>query len=282
MSIRIITDSGSDISQEEAKKYNITVLPLKTFFGEQEYIDGVTMSHSEFYEKLIETDLMPTTSQVSPFEYESVFQEIEGTEDVIICITLSSKLSGCFQSAQIAAEDYKDKIFLVDSENACVGERILVEYAIKLREQGLSAEAIYSELQEKKKKIQLVALLDTLEYLKKGGRISPLVATAGNLLSIKPVITVVEGEVALVGKARGSKAGNNKLSEVIESCGGINFDMPYFLAYSGLSDTMIKKYISDFDYMYKEHVDDLPIGTVGCVIGTHVGPGAIAVAFFSK
>lgn len=281
MNIRIVTDSGSDITQEEAKKMNIKVLPLKTFFGETEYVDGFTMSHTEFYEKLIETDIMPKTSQVNAYEYENEFKTLEGTDDVIICITLSSKLSGCHQSALIAAEEFEGRVFVVDSENASVGQRLLVLHALRLLDAGMNdAKNIVKILEEDKKKIKLVALLDTLEYLKKGGRISAAAATVGTFLSIKPVITLKDGAVEMLGKARGSKAGNNKLSETITECGGINFDMPYGIAYSGLSDHLLKKYIADFEYIYKDHVSELPIHTVGCVIGTHVGPGGIVVAFF--
>ncbi|MBQ5806367.1 MAG: DegV family protein, partial [Lachnospiraceae bacterium] len=173
-------------------------------------------------------------------------------------------------------------IFVVDSESVCVGERILIQLGLKLRDQGLSAAEIAAELDLQKKHVRVLALLDTLEYLKKGGRISAAVAFAGNLLSIKPVIAIENGEVSLVGKARGSKKGNNLLRELITNCGGINFDKPFALAYSGLSDRLLQKYIEDSSEIWSSHTETLPISTVGCTIGTHAGPGAVAVAFFEN
>lgn len=282
MSIRIICDSASDISKEMAEKWNVTVLPIKTIFGEEEYLDGVNMTHQEFFEKLIETDELPTTSQIAPYDYEQVFKEIVEAGDTAICITLSSKLSGCNQSAHIAGDDYPENIFIVDSENVCIGEQILVELAVKLRDEGKSAKEITEILNKEKKNIRLIALLDTLEYLKKGGRISGAAAFAGTLLSIKPVIGVENGEVTMLGKARGSKNANNMLMSLIEKEGGINFDKPYSLAYSGLSDQLLQKYIVDSARIYEGKTEHLPICTIGSTIGTHAGPGAIAAAFFVK
>ena len=282
MAVQFIIDSASDILPAEAKELGITHLPLKVLFGEEEYSDAVDLTHREFYEKLIESDTLPTTSQVTPIAFESAYKKIEEAGDTAVVITISSKLSGTYQSAMIAAEDFEGSVFVVDSENVCIGERILLKRGLELREQGLSADEIAAQLDEEKHQIRLIALLDTLEYLKKGGRISATVAFAGNLLSIKPVIAVEKGEVALVGKARGSKKGNNLLRELIINCGGINFDKPVALAYSGLSDELLKKYIADSEEIWNGHGDELPITTVGCTIGTHVGPGAIAVAFFEN
>ncbi len=279
MSIRIITDSGSDIVPELAKELNVEVIPLKTYFGEEEYIDGVTLNHTQFFEKLIETDVFPTTSQVTPFEYDEKFAEVAAAGDTAIVITVSSKLSGCYSSANIAAADY-DSIYIVDSLNVTVGQRLLVELAVRMREEGVGAEDLVEILNREKKNIRVVALLDTLEYLKKGGRISAAAAMAGTLLSIKPVVAVVDGEVVMMGKARGSKKGNNILNQLIEKEGGINFGAPYGVAYSGLSDTLLKKYLKDSLPIYEGKVDHIPVTTIGCVIGTHVGPGAIAASFF--
>lgn len=280
MSVRIICDSASDMTKEIAQKWDVTVLPLKTIFGDKEYLDGVTMSHQEFFEKLIETDELPTTSQIAPYEYEEVFKEMVEAGDTVVCITLSSKLSGCNQSAHIAAEDYAEKIFIVDSENVCVGEQILVEMAVNLRNEGKSAQEIAEILNEEKKNIRLIALLDTLEYLKKGGRISTAAAFAGTLLSIKPVIGIENGEVTILGKARGSKNGHNMLMNLVEKEGGINFNKPCSLAYSGLSDALLQKYIVDSAKLYEGKNEQMPICTIGSTIGTHAGPGAIAAAFF--
>ena len=280
MAIRIIADSGCDITQEEARELGIEILPIKTIFGETEYRDGIDLTHEEFFEKLIESDLLPTTSQISPFEYEQKYEEIKKDGDQAIVITLSSKLSGCFQSANIAAEDYEGIVFPVDSLSVTAGERILIEYAVRLREKGLQIQEIIEKLEEKKYKIRLIALLDTLEYLKKGGRISAAAAMAGALLSIKPVVAIENGEVTVLGKARGSKAGNNMLREMVNKEGVIDFSKPFALIYSGLSDELLQKYKKDNRDLFEDAVGDIQGYSLGCAIGTHIGPGAIGTAFF--
>lgn len=281
MSVKIIIDSACDLTKEQADALQTTFLPLKTIFGEEEFLDGITLSHRQFFEKLIESDCMPTTSQIPPHEYETVFQEVKESGDTAVVITLSSKLSGTYQSANIARDGYEDCIWLVDSENVCIGEQILVRYACRLRDAGASAAEIAAALDQRKKDIRVIALLDTLEYLKRGGRISGAAAFAGGLLSIKPVIAITDGEVAILGKARGSKNGNNMLREETVKCGGIDFSMPFSLAYSGLDDSLLQKYITDNASMWEGQVSELPISTIGSTIGTHAGPGAIAVAFFA-
>ena len=282
MSVRIITDSASDIYQSEALELNIDVLPLKTIFGTEEYRDGIDLSHEGFYHKLIESDVLPTTSQIPPFDYEEAFRAAVENGDDVVCITLSSKLSGCFQSATIAAEEFPGRVVVVDSLNVAIGQHCLIDLAVKARDAGKSAAEIGTILDKEKHNIRLVALLDTLEYLKKGGRISSTAALAGTLLNIKPVIAVEDGAVAILGKARGSKNGGNMLMSQVEKAGGIDFSKPYWLAYTGLSDALLNKYIEDSSSLYKNKTDYLPVHTIGSTIGTHVGPGAIAVAFFGN
>lgn len=280
MSIRIIVDSASDMSGKESEY--LKVLPLTVTFGETQYLDGVTLTPTEFYEKLIESDILPVTSQVPPYDFEQAIEEVLSAGDTPIVITLSSKLSGTYNSARIAATSFDEKVYLVDSENVCIGERILVEYAIRMIEEGKNAEEIVEALEKAKKNICLVALLDTLEYLRKGGRISNVTGFVGGMLSIKPVIGVVNGEIATLGKARGSKNANNLLTEQIKEAGGIDFEMPYAVAYSGLDDSLIKKYVKDHEAVWKPYTDELTLRIVGSTIGTHAGPGAIAVAYFKK
>ncbi len=282
MGIKFMIDSASDILPSEAEELGVVHLPLTVMFGEETYRDAVDLTHEEFYEKLVEGDTFPTTSQMNPSGFEDAIRPVVEAGDTAIIITVSGKLSGTYQSAMIAADEFEGKVFVVDSENVCVGERLLLYRGLELRYQGLSAAEIVDKLNEEKKNIRLLALLDTLEYLKKGGRISSAVAFAGNLLSIKPVISVVEGEIVMLGKARGSKQGNNLLRELTTRGNGVDFDKPYALAYSGLSDKLLMKYIADSAELYTSHTDELPITTIGCVIGTHAGPGAIAVAFFEK
>ena len=280
MSIHIITDSASDISASERE--NLTVLPMTITFGETEYQDGVTLTHRQFYEMLVESDSLPVTSQIPPFIFEEAMGRIVHNGDTAIVVTISGKLSGTWQSAMTAAAAFGDSVYVVDSENVTIGEHILVNYAFELIDRGMNAAEIVAELNLAKKRIHLVALLDTLEYLKKGGRVSSAVAFAAGVLSIKPVIAIQDGEVVMLGKARGSKQANNLIAEQIQKAGSIDFSMPYLHGYTGLSDALIQKYIEDNAPLWKNETDRLPVGSVGGTIGTHTGPGAIAVAWFSK
>ena len=279
MSIRIITDSASDLLPPHRPE--VTVLPMTITFGTEEFQDGVNLTHHQFYEKLIEGEDLPTTSQIAPAQFEEAFRAAVEAGETVVAVVLSAKLSGTYQSACIAAEEFPGKVFVVDSANATIGERILVERGLELMDQGLEAAAIAAKLEEEKGDIRLVALLDTLEYLKRGGRVSASVALVGGLLAIKPVVAVQEGEVVVLGKARGSKNGNNLLIQEIQKT-GVDFSRPYKLGYAGLNDSLLQKYIADSAALWEGHTDSLPTGTVGGTIGTHVGPGAIAVAFFRK
>lgn len=278
MSVKIIVDSTNDLCKSSKDK--IITVPVTIRFGNTEYIDGVDINTTEFYEKLIENDVLPTTSQPTPDSFEKIFSSIKENGDEAVVITIASDLSGTFQSANIAAEDYKDCIYIVDSKSATIGGGILAEYALRLIEEGKSAKEIYEELMRVKDKICIIALLDTLEYLKKGGRISATAAIAGSLLNIKPVINVIDGVINTLGKARGSKQGNNLLVKEIQQAGGVDFSMPLLLGYTGLSDVLLKKYIEDSSYLWEDSIDSLESTVIGSAIGTHAGPGAVAVAFF--
>lgn len=280
--IKIIVDSASDVEQDEADELGISLIPMKVRFGDEEYSDGINLTHKEFFEKLIESAELPQTSQINEYSWEEKFKELTADGSEVIAITISSKLSGTYSSAVKAAKKFGGKIYVVDSMEACIGERILLQYAIRLVKEGRSATEIFKELNEKKSKIQLLAVLDTLKYLRKGGRISSVAAIAGEMLSIKPVVSVVKGEVKLVGKAIGSKKSNNLLNQLVEKCGGIDFDMPYVLGFSGLSDDYLQKYLNDSERLWKGKAEFIPFYMIGSTIGTHVGPNAIAVAFFAK
>lgn len=282
MAIQLIIDSASDIPVSYAKEHNLTYLPLPVTIGEKQYLSGVDITPQEFYEILIESDCLPVTSQVSPFGYEQAFRAAIAQGDTPVAITLSSKLSGTYQSACIAAANFDGKAFVVDSRNVSLGEAILVYYAERLIAQGLSPQQLIEALDRMKQKIKVIALLDTLEYLKKGGRIPAAVAAIGGLLSIKPVIAITDGAVQLIGKARGSKQGNNLLNEMIASSRGVDFSLPLTLGFSGISDALLQKYITDSRSLWESHIDQLPVLSIGATIGTHAGPGAIGVAFFEQ
>ena len=280
MSVKIISDSACDlpVAQDGA----LRILPMKISFGEDIFLDGVDLSHSMFYEKLIECSSLPTTSLIPPYEFEQAFAQVAAAGDTAVAVTLSQKLSGTYQSAVIAAQPYEGSVVVVDSQSVSVGQKILVCYAQRLAEAGLDARVIADKLEAEKRRVCVLALLDTLEYLKAGGRISKTVAFAGEMFHIKPVVALRDGEVALIGKARGSKNSNNLLKELIRAKGGIDFDYPVALGYTGLNDNMLQKYIADSRELWQAHAETLPVGSIGGTIGTHAGPGAIAVAFFAR
>ena len=278
MNVKIIIDSTADVTP--AVRAKCTVVPLTVRFGDTEYIDGVTITHQKFYEMLIESDTLPTTSQPTPDAFAQEFRKVAEAGDKAVVLTISSMLSGTYQSACIAAMDYPDSVYVVDSRSVTIGSGILAQLAVELAEQGRTAEEIVEILSEQRDNVCLIAMLDTLEYLKKGGRISKAVAFAGDLLSIKPVISVPDGQIHILGKARGSKQGNNLLVREIQKAGGVEFSKPCLLGYTGLNDDLLQKYVRDSAELWEGHVDLLYTAHIGSVIGTHAGPGAIAVAFF--
>ena len=280
MSVRIVVDSTADMPEDVLAK--VSVVPLTVHFGEQEYIDGVTIHHKQFYEMLVETDVLPTTSQPSPEAFAQVFRQASEAGEQVVALTVSSKLSGTCQSAMIAAADFPGSVWVVDTKTVAIGCGILAELAVRLKEEGLSAVEIVARLEEEREKIRVIALLDTLEYLKKGGRISKTVAFAGGRLSIKPVVTIQDGEINILGKTRGSKQGNNLLVTEIQKAGGVDFTKPLMLGYTGLSDALLEKYVLDSGALWDGHGECIRSTPICSVIGTHAGPGAIAVAFFKQ
>ena len=287
MTVRIITDSASDITAADiaaAGNPALTVLPLSVTFGDNTYADGVDLTHRRFYELLVEGDDLPMTGQVNPYAFEQAISSAREAGEEVVVITLSGKLSGTNASAMTAAAAFEDGVYVVDSKSVTVGERILVDYALRLVGEGLGAADIACALEQAREDVHVVGLLDTLEFLRRGGRIPASAAALGKLLSIKPVITITDGVVELLGKARGSKNGRNLLTQQVEAAGGIDFSMPIELAYAGLDDALLRKYVEDSRHIWEGHVelDDLPVHTVGATIGTHVGPGAIALAFFKQ
>ena len=279
MSTRIIVDSTTDLLPEVRAR--VGVVPLTVHFGEEEFLDGVTIDHRRFYEKLVETDVHPTTSQATPAAFMAEYEKVREAGDSAVVITLSARLSGTYQSAVIAAGEFEN-IYVVDSGSVAIGTAVLTELALQYLDAGMEAKEIAARLEVEKKRILIVALLDTLEYLKKGGRISKTVAFAGAVLNIKPVISVYSGEILMLGKARGSKMGNNLLEQEIEKSGGVDFSAPVLLGYTGLSDILLQKYIKDSRRLWEQGLNEVRYTTIGSVIGTHAGPGAIAVAFFKK
>lgn len=276
--VKIIVDSTADMIPE--LKARVRQVPLTVTFGDKEYIDGVTIDHKRFYEMLIESDTLPTTSQATPDGFITAIEEVLNEGDEAVIITLSSKLSGTYQSAVIAASEYEGRVYAVDSRSVAIGTGILAELALNAAENGKSAREIAEMLEKQRERVRVIALLDTLEYLKRGGRISKTTAFAGGLLSIKPVVELRDGAVEILGKARGSKQGNNLLIKEIEQSGGVDFSMPLLLGYTGLSDALLQKYIEDSAELWQGNIEELHTTAVSSVVGTHTGPGVVAAAFF--
>ena len=280
MSVRIITDSASDMSPAEHPA--LAVLPLSVTFGTDVYMDGIDIDHQRFYEMLVERDELPKTGQVNPYAFSQAIAEAREAGDEAVIITVGAKLSGTNQSARTAlAEAPGGDVYVVDSNNVTLGERVLVEYALRLVNEGRSAAQIAAAVEAVRDRVVVIGLLETLEYLVRGGRLSAAAGAVGTLLNVKPVVAVEDGLIVQLGKARGSKNGRNLLNQKVEKAGGVDFSMPLALGYTGLSNAVLKKYIEDSAALWAGHTEgELPVHTIGATIGTHVGPGAVAVAFF--
>lgn len=281
MSVKIIVDSASDIKVSFAEQQNIGFAPLRTILAGTEYRDGIDIVPDEFFEKLEANKEVARTSQVNVSEFAAMFEEAVRAGDDVIVITISSGLSGTCQSALVAAQDYPGRVYVIDSLSATAGEQVLIEQAIRRRGEGWTAAQIFEELDEMRKKARLFVTLETLEYLKRGGRISKTSAAVGGLLNIKPILTLNgEGKLETVGKARGVKMSHKMMNDSIRAAGGIDFRYPVVLTYAGdLADGAVTNYLEDSRDIFGDHIDQLTIGQLGCVIGTHSGPGAIVVSF---
>ena len=281
MGIRIMTDSGSDIKQKTADKWGITVLPLSVRFGDEEYFDDITLTADELYTRMANTGELPRTSQVPPYSYEEAFRKAVEAGDSVICICVSSALSGCYQSACIAAKEFGGKVSVVDSLNVCASQYVLVRYAEGLARMGKTHEEVIQRLERDKKRLHVIALVDTLEYAYKGGRLSLASKMAGSLLHVKPIITADEtGKVKILGKARGQKKAFSLFTELVKKTGGIDFSKPVCMAYSGLSDANMLEYMAQEASLFEGKEDKVYKMQFGATVGTYSGPDAFAIGYF--
>lgn len=279
MKVRIVVDSTADVTQEIREQ--LTVVPLCVSFGQETFVDGVTINHSEFYKKMAQSKELPTTSQPSPEAFAQVYEDAKNAGEEIVVLCLSAGLSGTYQSAMIAAQDYPENVYVVDTMQVANGLGVLAEYALQLAAQGKSAKEIAQAIEAERGNVQFFAMLDTLTNLQKGGRIPKSLAIAGTLLSLKPVLTIKEGVLETVGKARGIKQGYSLLNKEIETA-GIDFDKPFLLAYSGLTDEPIQKYLAAAGDVWQQGGKPVRQVPLCSVVGTHAGAGAVVVAFFGK
>ena len=279
--IRILTDSTADILPAEAAELGVELVPLKvTFEDGVTYRDGMDLTPTEFYDKLETCHELPTTSQPSPVDFLPHFEAAREAGDDIIAILLSGELSGTCQSARIAAETAEyDNIYVVDSMNATLGTQLLVHLALSLRAAGKTAAEIVSTLEQEKTRVRILAVVDNLKYFRKGGRLSGAEAFAGSVLGIKPLVTVRDGKVSLIGKARGLAGAYVQLFKILDSEGGIDTNMEFLIGFTG------RRKAADPVRQYVVSNMGLPEPTcthIGTVIGTHAGPGAAGIAYFAK
>jgi DegV family protein with EDD domain len=277
MAVRIITDTMCDVPKDMADRYSIRIMPLTVHFGDESYKDGIDITKEQFYNKLEASQNLPTTSQVPPIEFLDVFKtELEKGNDVI-CINGSSQMSGTYNSALLAKNQLEsDKIFVIDSEGVTMGAGMLSIKAARLAEQGVSTEDIVNEIRESVNRMKYFYIVDTLKYLHKGGRISLSASVLGSILNIKPIITIKDGKLELIDKARGIKKALSATFDIIRDNGwtlenkvvGINHTIsPENFAL--LEEHLVKNY----------NVKEIIRGEVGSVVATHAGPGAVAMYF---
>ncbi len=279
MSIKIIIDSTTDASPRIIDRV-AAIVPTTIRFGDDEYTEGVDITNEKFYELMAKSSKLPTTSQPTPDAFMKAYEEAIADGSDVIVITISAKLSGTYQSAMLAAAEFSDKVHVVDGKSVAIGTCILVELAIRLIDEGKSVEEIITALEENRERISVIALLDTLDNLKKGGRISSAVAFAGAILNLKPVVCMHDGACVMLGKARGTRQGNSLLTAEIEKAGGIDYSLPVMLGYTGISDRLLMNYIEDSKAFWEGKVDPLEWTWVGGTVGTHLGAGVVAVTFF--
>lgn len=279
MAVQIITDSTCDITHAQAERMAIEIVPLKVIFGEDAYREGVDIDMEAFYGRLTGDKVQPTTSQPSPDDFLSAFARAKEAGDSVVVLLIASKLSGTLQSATIAKDmcGYAD-IHIVDTLTTITGLRLLVEYACRMRDEGQSALRIVQTIEEAKGRVRLYAVVDTLEYLWRGGRLSRTAAVVGSLLSLKPILSLRDGKLSVLSKARGLNAAYGKIVEVLRGERGVDPSCPVYFGYT-MTD---EKCVALQGRVHKElgyRGDAVP---VGCVVGAHAGPGACVVTYLVR
>lgn len=277
--IRIMTDSTCDLPIAKLNDLNVEVIPLEVHFGGEAFRDGVDITNEEFYCKLSHVEELPSTSQVNPDTFVERFQARVNRGDQVVGVFLSSAMSGTYQSAVIAKDIIgSQEIHLVDSGVVTFALGLLVEQAARLRDEGLSAPEIAQAVSELSQRVRILAMVDTLKYLKMGGRISAATAIVGGLLGITPIIAIKNGLVEAVGKARGRKAAFQWMAKQMES------EMPDFSLPVAFGSSNAPDALAECEMFFKEIIGDTPYieCQIGSVVGAHAGPGAAGIAYFTK
>lgn len=277
--IRILVDSAADYTLEELKAKNIEMVPLTVTLEDKTYLDVIELERNHFYEMLASTENFPKTSQPSPRFFENVFKDAKKKGDDVICVLLSSGLSGTCQSAHLAKNmvDY-DNIYIIDSLSATIAIKIMADYADKLRKLNVPVGTIVEKVEEMKLRTKIFAAIDTLEYLQKGGRISKAAAAIGSLANLKPIITVTEeGTIAIPAKCIGRNKAIATILKLVEEH-PIDPEFPVYPIYTyGIenSEKLIAK-------CAKESISCAAIQQVGSTIGAHIGAGAYGLIYVTK
>ena len=276
--IKFLLDTSSDFTVEEVKEKGMNLVPLHITLGEADYKDAYDLTKDAFYELLTTNEEFPKTSQPTPQDFVDAFEDAKEKGDELICILLSSRLSGTFQSATLAKSIVEyDNIHLVDSLGATHMIRIMVEYAQDLAAEGKGAKEIVEALEEMKSKIKVLAVVDTLEYLCKGGRVSKTTAAIGEAAKVKPMITVANGEVAVIGKSLGKNKAIGNLLKALGECEVDERFPVYSVSTLGTENCEVfEKRLTDAGYSFRERLQ------IGATIGTHVGPGVFGMIFVTK
>ncbi len=280
MSVKIVIDSTSDVTQEIIDKYNLKMVPLTVNFEDGSYLDKVELSTEVFFDKLSKTDKLPTTSQISPGVFVETFSEILLRGDEVLGIFLASEFSGTYESARMAKDMIgSDRIHLIDSRSVCLGTFSLIMEAIDLVHQNKDINEIVEILDSLKNKTVVAAGLDTLKYLEKGGRLSKGQAMVGSLLNIKPIITIKDGQITVIDKIRGKNKTIKWFDDWIEEN---KFDLTNktVLLFHAQNEDQLKMLRNTIEDKYQ--IKNIIESEVGPVIGTHAGPGVLAIAFLNK
>ena len=275
--VKIVADSSCDITPEDAKRLGVELVPMSMTIDNQVYRQNVDLTATEFFKKLTETDSSPTTSQLTPFDLEQFYAEAVKDGSEVVAIHLSSALSGTFQSAVLAAREVPG-VYPVDSLNATVGMALLVKIAVAMRDSGKSAEEIAKKLSELSERIVLLAYVSTLKYLVRGGRVSAAAGLIGNALNIYPIISLRDGAVRNVGKARGKNMAQKEIAKIVAERG---IDKQYGVTFGHADAEADMEALKIHLEEYVEGCDNLDC-VIGAVIGTHTGPGATGLAFIAK
>lgn len=281
--LRIVADSGCDLTQKQAQELGVTLMPLGVRFNNDEYQDGVDLDPDRFYNLLENSDVLPKTIAINEFTYEEQFHNLLVHEDdQVLCITIGKKLSSSYQNACRAAEHFNGRVHVIDSQTVCIPFQCIVLQAARLNAMGTDPHALITSVEADVRRARLVAMLDTLDYLRKGGRISAVTAAAAKVLGFKPVITIEPDHlVGVVGKARGLHSAGKLMTKFIEK-NPIDFSMPICTSYSGHSDYNLQNWLKNNADILEGHESEIHESQMGSVVGTHCGPGVVGIAYFTK